>query len=355
MRFLLPLFLCLFAISAQATIHTVSNDPNNPAEYDDLHDAQSAAAPGDTIYLTPSPNGYGQFAMNRRLVLIGHGYVPVVNGQFSYRTYISRIIMAPTSTSSLNGSKFIGLEFDDMVPPSSFGTTDVSGITIERCLGSVGNFSQNRGDLTNFNIKHSFIGIQMRGANNFIGTITNSFIFALDIRLSTGTIIKNCIIVAQQWLTIDNVTIDNSIILETNIYANRITNSTFTNNLFLSYGDPLPIGTSNNGGSGNIFDTNPQFEIYDFAVGTGGSTTGSHGDRYKFYDTEDYHLKATSPGKFYGTDGTDIGMYGGTDPFPSGPYTGAPPIPRVTLFNLLNGIVGPNGQLNYEVEATTQN
>ena len=357
MRFLLPLFLCLFTISAQATIHTVSNDPNNPAQFDNLQDAHNAAAAGDTIYITPSPVGGYSISMNRRLTIIGQGYVPSTNGQFTYTTYIGEIVLAPTNTSKVDGSKFIGLSFGSMHTSNSFSATDADNIIIERCRGAISAYA-NGGHLSNFKIKHSFIDISVASSSNgtnFSGTITNSFIMSLSIPYSLGTIFKNCVFATGQYFNVNNCTIENSIFIEAQIVANNIKNTNFTNNTFSTYGDNIPLGESNNGGSGNLFNTDPQFVIYDIASGSGGNSSGGEGNRDRFHDTEDYHLKDTSPGKFYGTDGTDIGMYGGVDPFPAGPYTGAPPIPVVTLFNLLNGIVGPNGQLNYEVEATTQN
>ena len=333
MKNLLVLLLCCFAYAAQATIYTVSNDPNNPGQFTTLQDANDAANPGDTLYVTPSPSNYGNLTMNKTLTLIGQGYAPVTNGQLTYKTRIGTVYLSPTAVSTVDDSKFLGLQFNTI----NFGAF-VNNISVERCFGDVR--GHNNGSV---NIKHSFVNFSS-SYPSFLANISNSFIYSFYCPSSAGVIVKNCVIAVSS-LYAEDCTFENNIFIQTGITTSRIEHSNFNNNIFSTYGDPLPLGISNNGGSGNLFDTNPLFVSYDFAAGTGGS----------YIDTEDYHLQATSPAVGFGTDGTDAGMYGGVDPFPGGAYTGAPPIPRITVFNLLNGLVGPNSQLNFEVEATTQN
>jgi len=72
-------FLNLFmatAFFASATIITVDNNVNSPADYADLQAAHDAVAEGDTIYVAGSQTTYGILYVTKKLVLIGNGFNP---------------------------------------------------------------------------------------------------------------------------------------------------------------------------------------------------------------------------------------------------------------------------------------
>src|SRR6185437_14041951 len=149
-NFTLILALFLFSFSAFATSRTVSNDPNNPAQYSSLQAAINAASVGDTIYVEATyvtiqngqvQNGasnYGSININKRLVLIGSGYNP--NQDIAYVSNIGNISLdtVTASGSTLTGAS--GSVISGFIIWGSIGTTNnytntarASNITIQRC------------------------------------------------------------------------------------------------------------------------------------------------------------------------------------------------------------------------------
>ena len=74
----------LRAFAVQATVLTVSNNPPTAGQYTDLQVAVNSANEGDTLLLHGSPNNYGGISMNKKLCLIGAGYIvqryPIIRG-----------------------------------------------------------------------------------------------------------------------------------------------------------------------------------------------------------------------------------------------------------------------------------
>ena len=71
MKNLIVLVLCFLFVelSLFATVHTISNDPNNPAQYTDIQAAHDAAIEGDTLYVYGSPNSYeGTYTIKKRII-----------------------------------------------------------------------------------------------------------------------------------------------------------------------------------------------------------------------------------------------------------------------------------------------
>jgi len=369
MRFLLPLFLCLFTISAQATIHTVSNDVNNPAEYASVPDAYAAASPGDTLYVYGSPTAYdvinysdpsgnSSFRVSKKIVIIGAGYAPQSTGTVVYPTKFNQPItlgkefdlITGNLTSSPEGSKFIGLEAGIGASDSggnSVPEEGISDIVIERCKLSLG-FPQYV-TTSNWQIINCHLvagGVPKSTSIRTLGAVQNivvsNCILTSAVEVSNVEF-NNCIFLAMHennWpfggSGSGTSTFRNSIFINCNFNTYTFSNCNFLNNLtVLSPNTTFPIGNDNNVGSGNLSP---------ICVGN------------NCVDDEDYHLETTSPGKLYGTDGTDIGIFGGAYPWPDASgFTGTPPIPQINVFNLLNTIVGPSDQLQFEAEAETQN
>jgi hypothetical protein len=78
-RLITTLFVAMTGM-AWATVLTVSNNPDRPAQFTQVDPAIAAAAAGDTIYVYGSLTTYNDFIINKRLVVIGAGYN--TNNQF---------------------------------------------------------------------------------------------------------------------------------------------------------------------------------------------------------------------------------------------------------------------------------
>jgi len=84
----LMIFIAVFtAMAAQATVLRVSNVTNSGAPYSTIPDAIEAAEAGDTIMIDGSPDKYseatgtsGSLVIDKRLVLMGPGYLLTQNG-----------------------------------------------------------------------------------------------------------------------------------------------------------------------------------------------------------------------------------------------------------------------------------
>lgn len=112
--------------TASATILRVNNVATVGAPYTSLSDAITAATEGDTIMVDGSSTSYGDITVNKRLVIMGPGYLRSENG-----------VLAEGSSSAMTGT----ITFDTGSTGSiiqgmdATGTIDVTvaNITITRC------------------------------------------------------------------------------------------------------------------------------------------------------------------------------------------------------------------------------
>lgn len=325
--FALPLLALFAPVVMNAAVHTVSNTPGSPAQYNSLQAAHDAASPGDTLMIQVSADVYGQLNMDRQLTLIGGGHTNP-----GTETNISGIYLYPGS----DGSKFIGLYVANQLYLNYGGPA--SNMLVERC--QVGTIYFGGDGLI---IKHSYFGnCYLGGGTNVL--ITNNFING-GVSSSTypSVLISNNVFANNNssygLSSMQFAVISNNIFygLAPSIDGAGVENCAFNNNI--SYGtvdDNLPP-TGSNVGTGNLEGVDPQFvNVADFLV-----------DNVAY----DYHLQAGSSGVNAGTDGTDIGLYGGGDPLLV-PYDGVPRIPLITTFNLLNSSISEGGSINVQVEAT---
>lgn len=334
--------------TSNATVYTVSNDPNNPAQYENYADAHVAASPGDTIYIYGSPIDYGNLEIYKPLTIIGAGYNP--ENQYQYPTTFTKIYLNDEGSSSASGTTLIGIK-------SSGGLNNqnmIDNISIFYC------------DLSIYvGVKEGIYPTPME-ANNWI--IRNNILRSIDAGVyAKNFIISNNIIPKS----IDSFQ-DPSIIISNNLFMNSYFGtalqymrfSTFINNIFygtsvsreyclaefctfnnnLSYlGDFTEFipGECNNTGNNNLENIDPQFNSV-------ASTT--------FSFDYDYRLQDSSPCKNAGIDGTDIGITGGAYPWPQKAdgtlnLTGMPPIPQIIEMYVLNPVVPANGTLSVKVKA----
>lgn len=142
-QFTTLLFLiCLVTFYSHATIRTVSNDPQNPAQFATIQAAVNAAVVGDTIYVNASNINYSEnVSVTKRLVLIGGGYKS--SNQLNFKTSVSRISMPFFGSNNPSGTVITGFEINS-VDSFSSGSSPINNIRIFRNLiGSLGTYGSN--------------------------------------------------------------------------------------------------------------------------------------------------------------------------------------------------------------------
>ncbi|MCS6832292.1 MAG: hypothetical protein NZ521_01855, partial [Flammeovirgaceae bacterium] len=139
----------------------------------------------------------------------------------------------------------------------------------------------------------------------------------------------------------------------------NLSDITFFNNIFYGNKAKNRIGVSTL--SNCIFDYNLHFETSDNFSGGNQNTFGQNnisGQDPQFNSfnntnifASDFGLKATSPAKGKGANGTDIGITGGQFPYePAKPYN----YPAVTSIIIANPIVEQNGTIRFTIKAENQ-
>lgn len=344
-KLLLCVIFLTVALLGNATVWTVSNNPNSPGQYDNIQDAMDAASAGDTIYISGSQTSYGDITITKQLTLIGAGYN--TNNQFNFKTQLNAITLEigmdgfGNPTSNPSGSVIIGLQADNIV-----GGTDIDNIQIFRNhCGGIWLNSTGSGWVIKNNITDKIDG----GTN-----ATNVLIYNNIIKDQGGiryfsknsiTVSNNLFIYpyhsASAFWSVSYAILSNNIFYGISIQGCDY--CTFNNNISIG-GDYTDFIYDHNTGANNYVDVNPQFV----------SVAAT-----EFSFSDDYHLQASSPGKNAGTDGTDIGIYGGSYPFPSGgdvPWqtSAMPSIPQIIEMNIQNAVIPVDSTLHVQVKARIQ-
>lgn len=361
--YLTALLLFPLALFAQSNVLTVSNWEERPAQYNTIQDAVDAANSGDTIYVYGSPVLYEGTLINKpNLTIIGSGYNQNNNQNFS-TSFSGDLIINPISgVTNASGLNLVGLKCGIRAIANVDGTSITEGrfindVTIMRCEISsltidliaknfaiinniINNLTVSAGtsypedilvanNIINFtfSILSTFSTIP---AKNFV---INNNIFTKDFTLSTSTNSSGAI----------GFLFSNNIFYGSSPFFEKMENCIFNNNLSFGSSDDSFNLSGSNSGNNNIVSQDPKF------IDAPGAT-----DNFSFDFGNNYRLAADSPGRNYGTDGTDIGIYGGAFPFP-GELTGNPPIPLIKSFNLKSTLVAPDGQLEIEVIGESNN
>jgi len=367
----------LIAISAYATVRTVSNDPTRPAQFNGTGNtafvaAHNASSAGDTLYVYGTPFDYGNLTVSKRLVVIGAGYGP--NNQFGQPTRTGTISFFRDGSTDPSGSVLTGFLINSSI--NCTGTLATNNITIFR--NRITNFiytyinSTNQGSgwtIYNNIIYQILSNASSRTANSSTNIlISNNIITGSVTNFNSNTVIidHNIFLGPTNLTQLWNVLITNNIFVRSSgdIFSGEVVFCTFNKNISLqntiggaSQYSPTNIfeatwistGGGANSGAGNLVGTNPLF------VNVPNNNT---------YDaTYNYRLQAGSPGKSpFSTDGSDAGIYGGSYPFPQGGTPGSgfdtspmPPIPQVTAVNIQNATIAPNGTLNVQVQGKVNN
>ncbi len=360
---LLSIGAILFVLTANATVRTVSNNVNSPGQFTSLQAAYDASSSNDTLYIHASETSYGNLTMKKPLVLIGEGALP--NKQIQYKTQIGDIILsyaAFPATTTASGSKFYGMEISSITlrASSSSGSAGIGNITVSRC--KISSFLPSY-EHSNLIITQNVIS-SLSGSILFNSILSNNIIGSISVSSQTGAnnLISNNII--QTAIYIKGAVISN------NIFYNYVSSGsiafsneacTFSNNIFYAFTPVVEatIISGSNTGSGNLFNIDPVFTTPAIPTQIAGYTyinplVGPFAN---------LHLQASSPGKSYGTDSTDVGIYGGGYPWIDGEnadsrfryYPMSKQVPHMIKMNILNPTIPANGTLNVEFNARSQN
>jgi hypothetical protein len=337
-KLLLSMAIVALTFSVNATVITVSNNPDSPGQYTSLQAAIDAANPTDTIYVAGSQISYGNVTLGKQIVLIGAGYRP--NNQYGFKTQLGSISL---NSSNASGTIITGLYIGNTITAT---VNDVNNISIYR--NYIDGINAYR-SLNNWTIKNNIIRSYIQGSTSGTNTITNVYIENnIFYYGSISSFNSNSLYISNNIFTHTSSGFNVFSVISYAIIANNIFYGTSTqgcdfctfNNNLSSGGTNLTFNYASNNASGNIEDLNPQF-------------TDVSG--YAFDYTYDYHLKATSPGYQAGLDGKDLGIYGGNYPFPSGgdqPWqtSAMPAIPQVDTVNITNAVVPAGGTLSVEIK-----
>lgn len=315
------------AVTAQATVRTVSNSPSQPAQYSDLQTAINGAAIGDTLYVLGTGTQYPTVTIDKQLTIIGSGYAPPAPAQ---PTSVASIYLYSNS----GGSRLIGLNIPGYLYLYS------SNIMAERC--NLYYISAQVNGLNNMVFRHNYIYYySMANANSAL--VANNIIHSngyLQNSNSNAVVVTNNLFMGYYWhalQTFSNALVTNNIFWQSQPGDGTVSGCTFNNNIsFQTNNNTLPFGS--NGGSGNLVGVDPQF-------------TNAPNNAVNY--TYNYDLLPASAGNDAGTDGTDIGIYGGPAPWPN--MSGVARIPRVREFNLQFSQVPQGGTVNATVKANQEN
>lgn len=329
--------LCAPAL-AHATIHTVSTRPGYPAQHATLAAAHTAAAAGDTIYLTPSSNTYGTQALTKQVTIIGGGHANV-----EFQSQVGTI----TFNAGSSGSRLIGV----LAGAVTFGNAALTNILLERVqVGSIGKSGSS--SLSGVTIRHCVISSLVLDANTTNLEIANN-LFAntanpstsISGLTSTSVLITNNVFMGtgntnyRSLVSVSNALVTNNIFYGRAPAGGSVTNCTFDNNLTWStIANALPPAGAGNTGSGNIENQNPSFTNVLLLNPTPAVAV-----------TYDFSLQNGSPASESGTGGTDMGLYGGFSPL-NVPLDGVPRIPLVTSFELSSPVISQSGSVDVEAE-----
>lgn len=371
-------FLCTMAFmhfTVSAAIITVSNNPNIPGQYSNLQTAIDAAAPDDTLYVQGSITSYGDVTITKKLKIVGSGMLPdntshlgTTIGNIFYR--VTADGSSSPSGSSITGCNVSGLNICVTVNATSNTIYTPSNISIYRnriAAISHSGFSYGTYSYNGIHIYNNIIGtisFDRLGGNSVVNNNFISYVQYTGYIDSGNWVLVNNIV--QEIKSLYNATVLNNIIYSYNSNYSSFKYCNFTKNLFYcpnySYDSNFlanpNLNNTFNTTFGNIFNQNPSFVNYTDSNYIY-SYTMSSPPSGPFVD---FHLNNDSPGKNYGTDGTDIGIYGGTTPFVEGATTDSrfryfpmPAMPQMLDLTITNPSIPANSTLNVNFSAEKKN
>ena len=299
---------------------------------------------GDNIYL-PGVALTQNLIINKRLQIYGAGHHPD-SSQATGKTTINGSI---GFNHMGNGSYLEGIQTlqDLFFSPTN---RQVKNITINRCrvrgwlyFGGINIIPDSLP--TNIGVTECIVSF-VYGSNSTATAATNN------------NFVKNIIEVGISGVS--NSSFSNNIFLSPNeAFSGLCTNNMFQNNIFFSaspfYGanpcdntffNNVKVGSAPFGNCG----ANGGLEVNTMAISTVADALVSYSSSAPYYNN-DYHLKPTCIGKNAGTDGTDVGIYGTNRPTAEGWVPSNPHI----YFKQVDTQSGSDGKLKVQYKVRTNN
>ena len=356
-------FCVQMVVSVNATVRTVSNDPNKPAQYTSPIVALDASTAGDTLYVYGSPNDYGDLIINKSITIIGAGFN--TRKDVFYKTKFRFIDLSAGTVSNVTVNGLVFTRFG--IPPA---LVNYAGIIIRNSIitGNVGSTNGIPIDcgsvFTNWTIENCFLGSINTSGNtscNPIAPVTNGFLIKNTIIGNMGGntnynhIYVNCQIGSEQagvhFSNQLNCVFNNCIFYKMNfVQSSANSNNQFNNCITYLTASPsqnFDLSSWSGGASGSanncIINQNPLW-IHGVPDGTffGQSNPAAR-------NVWNPVLQNGSPAINAGTDGTDIGLTGNIMPYN---YLAEPKIPVVRRFQLANAVVPSTGTVTIQATAT---
>jgi hypothetical protein len=382
-RILILTMLYVVSFAANATIRIVDNQSAAPTSFATVQAAIDASSPNDTIYVQASIANYPAAILTIPLVIIGEGALPNQQEQKTSRIASLSLTYSSGNVTNAGGSKVYGLYIENLFLGSDAGngicsvcdpsgTTTIyqnlSNVRLERnyiknvkfSFGSSAYFNlvfRNNiisellaysSTMYNSSFENNIIMNGFYGGNSPYGSGNNfshNTCFINSINFSGANIVDNLFDVSGQYSSSQTFTTGYS-------YAY------FHRNVF-----GMPLSTQSNAQITSTFGEN------QFVTGTQviqGKPEGTGVINANYWSPGPFwnlHFVSSSAGEGYASDGTDVGIYGGISPWVDEisnderfRYFAAPnQLPVLTEVNVLTPNTTPNGTLNIQIKAKSQN
>lgn len=374
MKKLLILFSFMaLSLTVCATVRTVSNNPDNLAQFSAIQPAIDASNDGDTVYVYGGPNVYAGFTIqDKRITVIGPGWSPDKN--LPHTATVSGVTIRDSPAGgSPNGSELQGLIFTQTVTISRNqvgGDLPTNNLRIIRCqfnsplsadIGASGLLVEGCifYNAINFNGAATFQNILFQNNMFFFqtccfNTLINGFTNCVNVRFDHNLFYStnnggggNIIMFGANTRFI---TLTNNIFNQANMggnvsfstYNNNITNNITLNNANAT-SNATPWSVNNNvDGGGNVSNQSPAM-VDQTQVNAGSSNALLN------------FTIASGPANNSGSDGKDMGLL--FDATGSLNWTNSrnSRLPRIFSMNITTPTVTPGGNLSVTVDARRSN
>lgn len=281
----------------------VNNDPAADADYTTLQAANDNASAGDTIYIEGSPVGYDGADIDKKLIIIGPGYLLADNDSTQANSLDAKIINNLKFVAGSQGSKLMGMILSTSV------TIGVNEIVITRCRVHSISISA---DINNVLITQNYVDyyITISSYYRLTNSIISNNIIGYGITAGSGSYplqITNNVFrgISGSPVSVYLSTISNNIFASSSKIDENTTGNNIINNIF-AY-----AGTDGNGNKYGIAMTSV---FVDF--------NGTLG----YSEDAKWILKTGSPAIGAGVSGVDCGAFGGVTPYV---LSGMPPLPHI--------------------------
>lgn len=304
-----------------------------PTFYISLTDALAAAANGDTLYL---PGGTIQplsdITVNKSVHIVGAGHYPD-STTATGRTIITTLrYLTSSGGGSLQGCAISNLYI------GYASNQSITGLSVSRC-----------------SIYYLRLGFDNVSTIDNIYLSDNVFTGDINIHNAYPNVFLLRNIINNNDLNGQGLFIKNNIFYK--YYSGALggfTNCNFENNIIISTStSSLTIGSLNCNFNNNLFIPN----VTNWGANTQQNsllnqtlTNTFENAGIGFSYNSNYHLKPSSPGVNYGTDGTDVGIYGTLAPYKDG----AVPFNPHIVFKSISSETTPEGILNVTISVSAQ-